>query len=206
MAGRQLPPAREQALVAAIRDVFRTKGWDGASLSDLAAATGLSRASLYHHFPAGKADMAAAALADVEQRLVEEILAPLRQRHEPPATRVRTMCTRLDAYYRGGEVGCLLGAFAWNAPAHGLGDRVGALFASWVGALEGVALDAGVPAAQAHARAMAAVSAIQGGLVLSAAMAVPGPFAVALEHIRDMFQPDAVAPERLEGSAEPDQR
>ena len=34
-------------------DTFRDKGYEGASLSELSAAAGLTRASLYHYFPGG---------------------------------------------------------------------------------------------------------------------------------------------------------
>ncbi|MFT7651655.1 MAG: TetR/AcrR family transcriptional repressor of lmrAB and yxaGH operons, partial [Candidatus Azotimanducaceae bacterium] len=37
-----------------LRQVFITRGYDGATLAHLSASTGLSKASLYHHFPGGK--------------------------------------------------------------------------------------------------------------------------------------------------------
>jgi len=45
--------------------VFQRCGYDGASLSELSAATGLGRSSLYHHFPGGKEEMARAVIARV---------------------------------------------------------------------------------------------------------------------------------------------
>ena len=38
--------------------VFIERGYDGATLAHLSRATGLSKASLYHHFPDGKPEMA----------------------------------------------------------------------------------------------------------------------------------------------------
>ncbi|NJN51594.1 MAG: helix-turn-helix transcriptional regulator [Gammaproteobacteria bacterium] len=52
----------KQALIEQITEVFRLHGFAGATLAQLSAATGLKRASLYHHFPGGKADMANEAL------------------------------------------------------------------------------------------------------------------------------------------------
>ena len=40
--------------------LFRQHGYDGVSLAKIAAATELGKASLYHHFPGGKAEMMAA--------------------------------------------------------------------------------------------------------------------------------------------------
>lgn len=185
MAGRPLSAEQGRTLVEAVRDVFRARGWEGASIADLAAATGLSRATLYHHFPNGKADMAAAALADVEERLENEILEPLRQRGTPPRARIEAMCAVLDAYYRGGELCCLLGAFTWNADGHGLGTRVAAAFTAWIDALDLVARDGCLP--RPRERALAAVSAVQGGLVLATALQDHGPFRLALGSVRELF-------------------
>ncbi|MFD2271320.1 TetR/AcrR family transcriptional regulator [Undibacterium arcticum] len=49
-------------MVDSIISVFRSEGYEGASLAKLSEATGLGRSSLYHHFPMGKEDMANAAL------------------------------------------------------------------------------------------------------------------------------------------------
>lgn len=183
MAGRKLPEDRSEAMVCALRDVFRAKGWDGASLSDLAAAAGLSRASLYHHFPNGKADMAAAALADVEARMAAEILAPLGDRSRSPRARVEAMAAVLDDYYRGGELGCLLGAFAWGARDHGLATRVAAALDSWVAALAAVGVEAGLAPETARRWALSGVSAIQGGLVMAQALGSPEPLRLALSDL-----------------------
>jgi len=45
-------------LTDALTDVFRTYGYEGATLSRISEATGLQRASLYHRFPGGKEAMA----------------------------------------------------------------------------------------------------------------------------------------------------
>ena len=45
--------------------VFRQHGYEGATLSKISEATGLGRASLYHHFPGGKQEMARAVLESV---------------------------------------------------------------------------------------------------------------------------------------------
>ena len=50
---------REEA-VASMSEIFRRYGYEGASLKRLSDASGLGRSSLYHHFPNGKEDMAAA--------------------------------------------------------------------------------------------------------------------------------------------------
>ena len=64
-------------LIDRLLEVFRTVGYDGATLSKLSQATGLQRASLYHRFPGGKKAMAAAVLAHAGAWLDTHVLAPL---------------------------------------------------------------------------------------------------------------------------------
>ena len=59
----------KSALAERLSAVFCENGYEGASLSGLAEACELSKASLYHHFPNGKVDMANAVLARAGARL-----------------------------------------------------------------------------------------------------------------------------------------
>lgn len=55
--------------------LFQEKGFDGVGLSEILAAAGVPKGSLYHHFPNGKTDLAleAAAFADREMlRIIDE--------------------------------------------------------------------------------------------------------------------------------------
>ena len=62
--------------VRAARDVFWQHGYDGASLSDLEAATGLRRSSLYHAF-GSKRGLFDAAVEDYLTTVIRPRLAPL---------------------------------------------------------------------------------------------------------------------------------
>ncbi|GLK75716.1 TetR family transcriptional regulator [Methylopila jiangsuensis] len=166
-------------MVTALRDVFRAKGWDGASLSDLSRATGLSRAALYHHFPNGKADMAAAALDDVERRLGAELFAPLAGEGAPEARFARWL-DGIAAYYRNGDLGCLLGALSLGQDEHKLRPRVEDGFTRWIEALARLADERGAAPADARASAVAVVALIQGALTLARATSSSAPFETAL--------------------------
>ena len=162
------------------RDAFRARGYDGATLSVLAEATGLSRASLYHRFPGGKEEMANAALADVEDQMHATMLAPLRQ-PGTPADRLQGMIRALDAYYDGGRTGCLLAVLSLDRSGHGLEARLAAGFKDWIAALASLAAEAGV--CDPEGRAEDAVAAVQGGLVLAAGLGDPAPFRRALHKL-----------------------
>ena len=87
--------------------VFHQYGYEGATLSRLSEATGLGRASLYHHFPQGKEGMATAVLDYLNQGLSDHILAPL-QSDLPPEVRLQKMAERIDQFYVQGKQACLL--------------------------------------------------------------------------------------------------
>lgn len=61
MARKQAARSREE-IVRQLLDIFFRHGFNGSTLSLISATTGLGRASLYHHFPGGKEEMARAVL------------------------------------------------------------------------------------------------------------------------------------------------
>lgn len=68
---------REQ-LIGELTELFYEFGYDGTSLALITDRTGLGRASLYHHFPGGKEEMARAVLARSDhwsEVHVDEVLA-----------------------------------------------------------------------------------------------------------------------------------
>jgi TetR/AcrR family transcriptional regulator, lmrAB and yxaGH operons repressor len=166
--------ARSDA-VEKLLGVFRHDGYAGASLADLSAASGLGRSSLYHHFPGGKEDMARAVLDRVDAWLTETT-EPLTDSGSPPATRLKRFTTALDTFYAGGRAPCILGAFVVGSGRELLGPRLATAFERWIGSLAALVRDAGVPQAEARRRAERVVVAVQGALVLSAALDDPGPF------------------------------
>lgn len=154
---------------------FRSAGYDGASLADIASATGLGRSSLYHHFPGGKEEMASAVLDKVDAWLGARIVEPL-QGEGTPAERLNRMATALDEFYAGGRERCILGAFVVGQSGQLFGKRLASVFERWIGALAAVARDGGARPGEARRRAEAAVMAVQGAIVLSAALGDPKPF------------------------------
>jgi len=59
-------------IVQAAAQVFRQKGYHGASMQDIADAVGLQKASLYHHV-SGKQEILAAILDQALDRLIEDL-------------------------------------------------------------------------------------------------------------------------------------
>lgn len=171
-------------LVDRLTDVFRKHGFEGASLTRISEATGLKRASLYHRFPGGKAEMAEAVLSRADDWLIEHALSPL-QGPGAPADRVRIMTGALSEFYGEGRHSCLLDAFSLGGENPEIREHVRASMVAWTGALAAVALEVGVEEAEAHARAQDVIASIQGTLVLSRATGDPTAFQRALRRIPD---------------------
>ena len=149
--------------------VIRQSGYDGASLSNLSAATGLGKSSLYHHFPDGKDDMVMAVLESLADQLRNAVFTPLRV-PGTPKKRLDAMVKSVDAFYDGGDDPCILAQIALGSTRNRFRAPVHAIFADWMDAITDVLVDAKLPRAKARQRAEDAVMRIEGALILAAAM------------------------------------
>lgn len=156
----------EEELLTRICDVFRAKGYVGTSMSDLAAAAGLKKASLYHRFPGGKEQMAREVLAGVTAWFQEQVIVPLKS-EDPVHDRFVRMGLALNAFYDDGHKACLFnrlstGPQGETGPFH---EEIEAAFAAWRNALIAALGDAGLDRQGARTRAVEALALIQGLLV-----------------------------------------
>jgi TetR/AcrR family transcriptional regulator, lmrAB and yxaGH operons repressor len=155
-----------QQLIQNLMGAFRQYGYEGATLSRLSAATGLERASLYHHFPNGKEQMARVVLEFVKLGLKQSILAPLESPGDAEQ-RIRSMSMLVSDFYCGGQQGCLLAMFTSGALGDIFQSQIKDLFTIWIDALAAVAVETGLPVELSRRRAEDALIQIQGALVLT---------------------------------------
>ena len=165
----------EPQLLNRLTTVFRTHGYEGASLSKISQATGLQRASLYHRFPGGKAAMAEAVLTRAGEWLNAHALQPLVE-SGPPEARLRRMADKLDELYEGGTQSCLLDTLSFGVAEGGTRDHQKAAMEAWVDAIAVLLREAGIESRTAQERAEDAVIRIQGSLVMARAARNPLPF------------------------------
>jgi AcrR family transcriptional regulator len=177
--------AERTEVIAAIAEVFREHGYEGTSLSAITARTGLGKGSLYHLFPGGKEEMAAAILDAIHDWFSPTVFVPLRENPDAAAA-IRCMLRDTNTYFRSGRRVCLVGAFALGDARDRFADRVGGYFAIWRDALADALRRAGRDSAEDKAEH--AVLAIQGALVLARALDDPAVFGRALERVeRDLL-------------------
>lgn len=144
--------------------LFKERGYAGASLSDLATASGLGRASLYHHFPGGKTEMGRAALAQAGQRFARLVIAPLAAQ-AAPRDRLRRMIDGIAAFYGDGPLACLTNTMTLDGDA----DFRAAIAASqqaWLARMADAFAAAGLDWDTAQARAENLAAMMHGALVL----------------------------------------
>ncbi len=151
-----------------IAEEFRRNGYAATSLSRLAEATGLGRASLYHHFPDGKNEM----VREVFGMVGDEVGEILRLLVEPgdPRDRITASMQAVERFYAGGAKNCLLGAMVLSGGAGLFADELAGAFKAWVDALSATIEDANLPRREARRRAEDAVMKIQGALVVARGM------------------------------------
>jgi AcrR family transcriptional regulator len=164
------------AIVDRLVDVFRLYGYDGASLSVIAKATGLGKTNLYHYFPEGKAEMAIAALTRVDAWLETCILQPLGSKASP-RVKLQAMCEQVQTFFDGGQKSCLWAVLALGQTS---GDRfhsrIQQALSQWIAAITKVLEESGLEPRLARERAEEAVLRIQGALVLARGLGDPLPF------------------------------
>lgn len=149
--------------------LFRQYGYDGVSLSKIAATTELGKASLYHHFPGGKAEMVVAALAYGSFWMEENVFSTLRSPGEV-LSKFEKMCDRLCELYDSGESPSLLAALIAGGKRDVFAEQIEGHLRKWIDAIAQVLIEAGVEPATAQQKGEDAVVSIQGALIVSRGM------------------------------------
>lgn len=162
----------KQTLLASLRPVFEERGYDGATLSQLAAAAGLGKASLYHHFPGGKAEMAAVLLresvAELERLAFAKLASP-----RSPQQRLADFIDGFRDYARDGEGACLVLVMSQGGAGSIHGETIARQYADWLRRLASTFEEAGIGAKKADRRANELLAGLYGHLQTAQLMRSP---------------------------------
>jgi TetR/AcrR family transcriptional regulator, lmrAB and yxaGH operons repressor len=166
----------KQTYVPTLLQLFRQFGYEGVTISKISQATGLGKASLYHHFPGGKADMAEAALTQVNLWLETSIL-PLLGNDEKPIDKFQAMCLEISSFFNEGQNSCLWAVLVLEAASDDLfHTQIRWAFSQWIEAISNVLIAAGLDEILAKQRGEDAIIAIQGVLILCHSLKDFAPF------------------------------
>ena len=181
----------KQTYVPTLLRLFRQFGYEGVTLSKISQATGLGKASLYHHFPGGKTEMAEAALAQVNQWLETRIVPILvgavsleANREARPIDTFQSMCQEVNHFFNAGQNSCLWAVLVLEQSSDDLFHaQISEAFSRWIEAIANVLITAGLDKTLAKQRGEDAIIAIQGALILSHGLKDFAPFQRVLKQL-----------------------
>jgi TetR/AcrR family transcriptional regulator, lmrAB and yxaGH operons repressor len=166
---------RERLLEGAGR-LLAEKGYAGMELRDVAERGDAPRGSIYHHFPGGKAQLAAEAAEVDGTRVRKTIEASISAKGMKETLRMFGELFRRRAANHPERIGCPVAAAALARPEDpALAAAATAAFQSWEGAIATALEGEGVAPEQAATFAGLVVSTIEGALVRTRAAGDHGP-------------------------------
>ena len=148
-------------------EIIRNKGYAGSSLNDLAKATGLKKASLYHRFPGGKEEITLAVLNFASGLVDKEIISLLKNRELDAVKRLKLALKNISKYYDNGKKSCLSHTLSTETGWPVLTEIINESTNKWIGAFTLVGLDLGFHFNEAEDMALDTQIRIQGSLLLS---------------------------------------
>lgn len=160
------PLLTKDALIDKLVDVVYDYGYDGATLSVISEVTGLGKASLYHHFPGGKEQMAAEVLAHSDRWGAEHI-GRLLQGELPPEAKVRGLFRALAEVHTRAHQLTLMNVFTYGAARQVFGRQVSERAQAGLQVLAGLLALCGIPPDLARERALDAYIQVEGAMVLA---------------------------------------
>lgn len=175
--------AERDDVIPLLAEVFRTYGFEGASLARIAEGTNLGKGSIYHFFPGGKEEMADVVLAHVDAWFQHNVFESLRENADAAAG-ISAMFDEVERYFLSGRRVCLLGVFALGNERDRFAERVSDYFGAWIRALAAALVRTGRKPAEARALAEEVVGGIQGALVLARALDRTDVFTATLKRFR----------------------
>lgn len=163
------PDRSRAALIHTAATLFRRQGYAATGLNQILDEAGVKPGSLYHHFPQGKQQLAAA-VVDTEGAGIEQLLLRFLATGRPVADIVERWIDLLVAGLAGDQRdGCPIEPIATESVNASPSVRAASAraFRGWSAAIEDRLRGLGWSAAEAKDVALAVISLIEGALILS---------------------------------------
>ena len=179
---------QDQEMLEGLMSVLRAKGYDGASLKDLAEASGLKKASLYHRFPGGKKEMTEAVLSFVGEWVDRHILEVLQNKEVTPSDRLDSALKNINTLYQSGEAICIFRSLSTDIGLELFGTQIQQGIQKWIDAFARLGVDFGKDKTTAKSLALQSYIEIQGSLVIAKGMNSNKIFKATLKKIKERYQ------------------
>jgi len=177
----------DYTLLTGLMAVLSSKGYDGASLNELAHSSGLKKASLYHRFPGGKKDIAIAVLNFVSEWIDANIIKVLKDRDQSPSHRLKQALENINELYKEGKTTCILRALSMDNGITLFGSELASATSEWLTSFTQLGIDVGMNEQRAKKTAIDVLTKIQGSLVVCKLMDDNTIFKSALKEIEVFY-------------------
>jgi TetR/AcrR family transcriptional repressor of lmrAB and yxaGH operons len=182
--------AHKLAIVAAAARLFRRQGYAATGLNEITAVSGAPKGSLYHYFPAGKAQIGAAAVG-LAGRTVADTLNSLCEQADSAAGLIALYGDKLAGWMRASNFrdGCPIATVLLEAAPDDAGIVAAGreAFDAWSGVLAERLRADGVEPERARRLADFALAAIEGALIQSRVERDDTPIRNAVEELAQSF-------------------
>jgi len=156
----------KQEIIQVLMKEFRHFGYNALTLSQISKVTGLGKASLYHHFPNGKEEMAIEVLRMANEWIKNELILNL-QNEINVDLKFKIILEKLNIFYYGGENYCLLDVMSTGNNSREINKEIELVLARLLSVFEKTAIEAGYTQKQSETKAKEALCLIQGSLILA---------------------------------------
>ncbi|QWX85180.1 TetR/AcrR family transcriptional regulator [Cellulophaga sp. HaHaR_3_176] len=174
-------------IMTSLVEAFRSKGYEGTSLAELAKSTGLKKASLYHRFPNGKQEMANAVLDHIEKWVDDHIFASLLDESKSPKVRLLNALNEVRNSYDGGKEACIFRALSIGQSVELFDLQIKNGMNKWVNAFDKIGLALGLSKKEANQSAVNTLIKIQGSLIVTKGLNDLSIFETTLKEIEDSY-------------------
>jgi len=175
--------ATKLELLVILDEVFRNRGYEGATLAELSRACNLGKASLYHHFPGGKEEMATILLRRAVAELNEFAFRQL-DRPGPWRERIAGFVDGFARYCNDGTRNCLVAEFTATAARTKFGVEIQGQTVEWLQRLTQAFTETGVTEKRSRRRARELLGALYGALVMARMLNDPTLFQSTVQRLR----------------------
>lgn len=177
----------EEQLIDRLMSVLQAKGYEGSTLNDLAKATGLQKASLYHRFPDGKREIALAVLSFVNSWVEKNIYGILTNSSLTKEKRLQSVIKNIQNLYDNGQKGCLLGVLTIESSVSLFNTEINKTMQLWKDGFTAIGMEYGFTKKKAAEKALTTLFFVQGSLIVSRGTESANPFQFALKSIENMY-------------------
>ncbi|NSL91016.1 TetR/AcrR family transcriptional regulator [Chitinophaga sp. Mgbs1] len=174
-------------LIEGLITVLQSRGFEGASLNDLAQAAGLQKASLYHRFPGGKQEIAITALRHVQAWIKDHIYLVLTRQDMAPEAKLDLVLQHIQERYQQGEKNCILNALSFDSGLTGIKNEISTSMQLWIDAFTALGTGQGLTTSQAGAKARQSLILVEGSLVLARGSGNTAYFHQALAELKKLY-------------------